>query len=253
MTHYADDPFVRRRPVEALIGDALVHAQVELDAGPIGGVTDFLIRMAGIGIEMRRRLVAGPGDPWLDSEVAHLVTEDPGSNPTELIELLADDGSSPLLPPIRYAMAIVLARELADELPGSVRRLLEVRGCLAGRSLAEEARPYVAEAVRAFTLGLFVGTVALARAGFEHAAQDWLVQNGGLTRSQARRLSATKALHKLREHTAIDQDRTRNAQKLIGRGNGVMHRGAGAEVSEEDALASLRELAAVLQHLLPSG
>jgi hypothetical protein len=248
--HYADDPFVVRRPVEDHLHTALDASLDDLDQGAIGGIVDFNLEWARIAIEMRRRLVAGSGDPWLDQQVASLVADDPTEDPTELIDALSADDP---LPPVRYAMAIQLSRDFATQLPDMMSRLLRLSGCLGSRAVAPAARPYVKEAVEAFLFGLRAGAIALARAGFEHAAQDWLVSRKHMGISTARRLAAGALLAKLVESGALSASAADAAKSLIGRGNGVMHRGQAEpaeQADDEKALASIEDLRAVLEEMV---
>lgn len=246
-----DRLFNQHKSVDDRLRSAIQDAIDDLDSGLIGGVTDFWLRTADIAIELRRRLLVGPGDSWLDQLVAELLVEDPQSNPLEFIHVLNEDAKGESMAPFRNAIAIQLARGLIELLPGMQRRLYAIDAQLVQFPISPVARPYISTVMEAFLMNLDVGVLALARAGFEHAAQDWLVSSSDMQSAEIRKKSAGDLLTLLQARSAISNAAGQAALRIVQGGNNVMHRGGAAAVSEDDAVRAIRDLALVLSELVP--
>jgi hypothetical protein len=145
--------------------------------------------------------------------------------------------------------------EIAGRTPSfreSVSRFRLLAPCFAERPVPERARPYLKEAVSTFVHGFDPACIALCRSTFEQVAKTVLIADGVYSEPQLKRElpTASTLLVRLRQSrgSLASSDA---AQRLIGRGNTVLHRHLfDRKVLRQQAADSVSELVAVLSELL---
>jgi hypothetical protein len=208
--------------------------------------------VAGIVFGAQQRLVLDKDDHWLAGELRKRFPSKEAVDPGALLELLVAvvaDGGNPWL---KHAVELEAAREGVNRASGALKRLVLLTPHIAEKAVPSGAEPYLQEVANTFLFGFDAACIALCRASFEALGRSVLLSRHdyGEARLKKEKLTADGLFRALLAHGELGQTR-RQVEKLIDRGNTVMHKHAyDSKVRQQLALESIDELLAIARDLL---
>jgi hypothetical protein len=227
-------------------------ARLELTSKLDAKMAEFCIYAAGVIIGTRRRLVLDDQFPAIihgDLARPHWATPDM----TETVAALSIDPAVGILhdPWLRYAAEIEIAEEGVDRTDVAMQRFPLLAPRIAKRRLSPKAQQYLQEVARTFLFGFDAACIALARATFEQAATQVLVEREHFTGPQLTRGKATAGdliVHLKRADLLVQS--LAAAGRLVKKGNTVLHHFVYSErILPQEALDCITDLVEVLAEL----